>query len=92
MLIVQGSLRHLPTLPESRSDPGRSLSGSAEERPLDCSGTVPDSFPNGRALDFGNSRRAKVFCQVDAFAIMIEIERQTYEQWLISKYHEIRCG
>lgn len=83
VLIVQGGLHHLPTLPESLDQ-----TLSEMQRVLDREGRVVIVEPWSTAfLKFThfvcNVRLARrVSAKVDALATMIHYEQQTYEQWL----------
>jgi ubiquinone/menaquinone biosynthesis C-methylase UbiE len=83
ILIVQGGLHHLPTLPESL---GQTL--SEMHRVLDRKGRVVIVEPwSTTFLKFTHSvckiRMARrLSAKVDALATMIQHEQRTYEQWL----------
>ena len=83
ILIVQGGLHHLLSLPE---DLERTLKES--NRVLRDGGRFvavePWRTPFLRLVHFLSERRLARRCsaKLDAFATMVEHERQTYEQWL----------
>jgi len=83
ILIVQGGLHHLPTLP---NDLDRTF--SEMRRVLRSNGRVVlvepwlTLFLRLAHLACGNAQARRLSDKVDALAVMIEYERRTYEQWL----------
>ena len=83
VLIVQGGLHHLPTLPD---DLGRTF--AEMQRVLRTTGRVvfvePWLTPFLRFVHAvsENPLARRISSKLDALAVMIEYERNTYEQWL----------
>ncbi len=83
VLIVQGGLHHLPTLPESLEQTLAEM-----HRVLRKEGRLivvePWQTPFLRLAHFVSeiSLVRRCSAKLDAFATMTELERQTYEQWL----------